>query len=174
MEILACNREMNVRYYFYDTLKLLPVGIPAKVSQERGQYIINEVVLKVILDTSVVIALLSSETERDAIIDLIDGRELVCPESVTSEIGNAVSAMFKRSRISLEQGKKLVREFQNLKIQLIPLNLERSAEICHQYDIYAYDAYVLECAERAKSDLITLDMKMKDIAEKLTISIIEV
>lgn len=130
--------------------------------------------MKVILDTSVVIALLSSEKERKAIIDLIDGREFVCPESITSEIGNAVSAMFKRSRITLEQGKKLMREFRSLKIRLIPLNLERSAEICHQHGIYAYDAYVLECAERLKSDLITLDRKMKDIAAKLAIPIIEV
>ncbi len=127
-----------------------------------------------ILDTSVIIALLSSEKERNAIVDLIDGRELVCPESVTSEIGNAVSAMFKRSRITLEQGKKLVKEFQSLKIRLIPLNLERSAEICHQFGIYAYDAYVLECAERLKSDLTTLDKRMKEIAAKLAIPVIEV
>ena len=33
---------------------------------------------------------------------------------------------------------------------------------------------LLECAERTKSDLTTLDKKMKDIAEKMAISTIEV
>jgi len=130
--------------------------------------------MEVVLDTSVIIALLSSETERNAIIEIINGKNFICPESVTAEIGNAVSAMFKRNRITLEAGKNLITAFQNLKIKLLPLNLTRSIEICGKYDIYAYDSYVLECAERIKSDLATLDNRMKKVAEKLNISIIEV
>jgi predicted nucleic acid-binding protein len=41
-------------------------------------------------------------------------------------------------------------------------------------NIYAYDSYVLECAERLKSDLATLDRRMKNVAGELKISIIEV
>lgn len=130
--------------------------------------------MKIILDTSVIIALLSSETERNAIIEKIDGKDFICPESVIAEIGNAVSAMFKRNRITLEEGKELIIAFQNLKIQLLPLNLTRSVEICDKYNIYAYDSYVLECAERLKSDLATLDKRMKDVASELKISIAEV
>lgn len=54
------------------------------------------------------------------------------------------------------------------------MNLERSIEICHEYNMYAYDAYILECAETLRSDLITLDNKMKEIAEKLNIYVVEV
>jgi len=64
----------------------------------------------------------------------------ICPESVIAENENAVSAMFKTNRITLEAGTA----FQNLKIELLPLNLTRSTEICSKYNIYAYNSYVLE------------------------------
>ena len=66
---------------------------------------------RVVLDTSVVIALLASDEEREGILNLLEHSILVCSESVTAEIGNAVSAMFKRGRISLEQGFALVEGF---------------------------------------------------------------
>jgi len=130
--------------------------------------------MKVVLDTSVVIALLASDEERNVIIDVIDGYDFVCPESISPEVGNAVSAMFKRDRITLDEGIEIVEGFQKLKIQIVPLNLKRATEISHELNIYAYDAYVLECAERLKLDLVTLDSRMKEFARKLGIKVIEV
>jgi predicted nucleic acid-binding protein len=130
--------------------------------------------MKIVLDTSVVIALLSSKKERELIIDKISGNDFICPESVIPEIGNAISAMFKRKRITLEEGIKVIKGFKGLKISFFPLNSERAVEICHEYNIYAYDAYILECAERFKLDLITLDKRMKEVAKLLNIFVIEV
>ncbi len=130
--------------------------------------------MKVVPDTSVVIALLASDEERSMITDVIDGNELVCPESIKPEVGNAVSAMFKRGRITLEQGIEIVEGFQKMKVQIVSLNLKRAIGIGHKYKIYAYDAYVLECAKRLRSDLVTLDDRMKEVAEELKISVIEV
>ncbi len=130
--------------------------------------------MEIVLDTSVIIALIASEAERNTIIEKIDGKDFICPESVMAEIGNAISAMFKRNRITLEAGKELINAFQNMKIKLLPMNLTRSIEICDKYNIYAYDSYALECAERLKSDLATLDKRMKDVASELKISIVEV
>jgi len=130
--------------------------------------------MEIVLDTSVVIALLAGDEEKKMIADAIDGNDLVCPESIKPEIGNAVSAMFKRVRITLKQGIELTEKFQKLKVEIVPLNLKRAAEISHKYNIYAYDAYILECAERLKSDLATLDSRMKEVAEDLGISIVEV
>jgi predicted nucleic acid-binding protein len=130
--------------------------------------------MKIVLDTSVVIALLASDEEREGLIHAIKRYNLVCPESITPEIGNAVSAMFKRGRITLAQGITIVEGFQQLAIQIVPLNLKRATEMSHQYHIYAYDAYVLECAERLNSHLVTLDDRMKEIAQKIGISLIEV
>lgn len=130
--------------------------------------------MQVVIDTSIVIAFLVSEKERNAVVDLIDGYELVCPKTIRAEVGNAVSAMFKRKRITLTKGLEVIQGFENLTIQTVPLNLRRATELCHQFNIYAYDAYVLECAERLKLDLVTLDRRMKEIASELGITVIEV
>ncbi len=130
--------------------------------------------MKLILDTSVVIALLAGDEEKDMIADAMDGNDLVCPESIKPEVGNAVSAMFKRGRINLEQGMEIIQGFHKLDITTVPLNLKRATEISHKHNIYAYDAYVLECAERLQSDLVTLDGRMREVTEKLGISLIEV
>jgi predicted nucleic acid-binding protein len=58
--------------------------------------------MEVIADTSIIIALLISEKEQQHILQAIENYELVCVASVEAEIGNAVSAMFRRGRISLQ------------------------------------------------------------------------
>ncbi len=130
--------------------------------------------MKIISDTSVVIALITSGEERKSIIEIIDGCDFVCSESIHPEIGNAVSAMFKRSRITLNDGIEIVEGFQKIEIQTLSLNLSRSVEISHKFNIYAYDAYVIECAERLNAPLITLDSRMKEVAEQMGITVIEV
>ena len=64
--------------------------------------------MKLLLDTSVVVALLASDEEQDNFLDIIAGYDYMCSESILPEIGNAVSAMFKRGRITLEQGLAIV------------------------------------------------------------------
>lgn len=129
---------------------------------------------KIVLDTSVVIALLASDEERPVILEKIRGTELVCSESITPEIGNAVSAMFKRQRITFEQGVAIVEGFARLPLSFVPYDLSRALELCHLHNIYAYDAYVVECAERLHLPLITLDARMMAVARTLTLPVIEV
>lgn len=130
--------------------------------------------MEAIADTSIIIALLTSEKERQHILQLTEDYELVCATSIEAEIGNAVSAMFRRGRLSLQQGKAVIAGFNACTFRLLPLNLSRTVEISHQCAIYAYDAYVLECAERLNAPLLTLDAGMKRAAGHLNISLIEV
>lgn len=129
---------------------------------------------KIVLDTSVVIALLASDEERAPILEKIRGTELVCSESLTPEVGNAVSAMFKRQRITLEQGVAIVEGLARLPLTIVPYDLTRAVELCHLHNIYAYDAYALECAERLHLPLMTLDARMIEVAHTLTLPLIEV
>lgn len=46
--------------------------------------------------------------------------------------------------------------------------------IAEQADIYAYDAYFIDCAIRQKSPLLTLDKKLKIAAHNLNVAIMEV
>ena len=120
--------------------------------------------MKLVLDTSVVVALLASDEEQDHFLDIISKYDYVCSTSIVPELGNAVSAMFKRGRINLNQGLAIVDGFSKLDIQLVDLNLTRAVEISNSYHIYAYDAYVLECAERLQIGFVTLDNKMLVVA----------
>lgn len=129
---------------------------------------------KIVLDTSVIIALLASDEERVPILERIRGIELVCSESATPEVGNAVSAMLKRQRITLEQGVAIVEGFARLPLSFVSYDLTRAVELCHLYNIYAYDAYVLECAARLHLPLMTLDVRMAEVAHTLTLPVIEV
>ncbi|GAK49408.1 predicted nucleic acid-binding protein [Candidatus Moduliflexus flocculans] len=65
----------------------------------------------VLLDTSVVIALLASEQEQPSLLKILRGYQFVCVESILPEMGNAISAMFKRGRISLQQGLDIIAAF---------------------------------------------------------------
>lgn len=130
--------------------------------------------MEAVADTSIVIALLASEEERQHILHVAEDYELVCATSIDAEIGNAVSAMFRRRRISLEQGQAIISGFQASNFRTFPLNLSRAVEISHHCNIYAYDAYVLECAERLNAPLLTLDGGMKRAATLLNIALIEV
>jgi predicted nucleic acid-binding protein len=63
-------------------------------------------------------------------------------------------------------------------IQAIPVDLRRSdinaaLNIATQHNIYAYDAYFLECALNLHSPLLTLDQRMKGIAREIGIKIME-
>jgi predicted nucleic acid-binding protein len=73
-----------------------------------------------------------------------------------------------------KKGIDIIERFQKMNIEIVPINLRRVTEISYEYKIYAYDAYVLEWAERLKSKLVTLDIKMREIAKKLCISVMEV
>ena len=63
-------------------------------------------------------------------------------------------------------------------IQHIPVDLRRidigaALNIATQYNIYAYDAYFLECSLSLRSPLLTLDRQMKGIAQKIGVQVLE-
>jgi predicted nucleic acid-binding protein len=50
----------------------------------------------------------------------------------------------------------------------------KALKISKQTDIYAYDAYVLECAIKQRAPLLTLDKKLKAVAQELNVETLEV
>lgn len=61
-----------------------------------------------------------------------------------------------------------------LPLSFVPYDLTHAVELCRLHNIYAYDAYVLECAQRLHLPLMTLDARMTEVAHILTVPIIEV
>ena len=130
--------------------------------------------MKIVIDTSVIIAVITNEKHKQSLINKTKGAHLIAPSSLQFEIGNAISAMFKRNRINLDQACLAIDAFNKIPIQLYNINLTKSIEIAHNLNIYAYDAYFIECAQTNNSPLLSLDHGLIEIAAKFGIKSIEV
>lgn len=130
--------------------------------------------MDIIIDTSAIISVLVDEPERQEIIEITKGHSLLGPGSIPWEIGNAFSAMFKRKRLSIEEAEKGLAIFSSIPIRYIDPDFVKAVKLSEQTNMYAYDAYFMECAIRYKAPLLTLDKKLKETAQKLNIEIMDV
>jgi len=64
--------------------------------------------------------------------------------------------------------------FREIPLRLGEISLEGAVELAQEHDIYAYDAYILECARRYRTPLLSLDGPQRMIAETLGIEVLEV
>ena len=74
--------------------------------------------MEIVIDTSVILAVISEQPEKPELIRLTRGATLVAPSSVHWEVGNALSAMFKRKAIGLDEGLKLLESYAAIPIQI--------------------------------------------------------
>ena len=130
--------------------------------------------MKIVVDTSVIISVITNESHKDTLIKITKGASLIAPESLHFEIGNAFSSMFKRKRISIETALTAIHSYEKIPIQFCAIDLEKSLKIANILEIYTYDAYFVECAESNRSPLLSIDEGLTDAAEKYGIKIIEV
>lgn len=130
--------------------------------------------MNVVLDTSVVIAVITNEPHKARLVEATKGADLIAPSSLPAEIGNAFSAMLKRKRIGLEQALAAVRAFQAIPIRLSEIELEMGLELAAQLGVYAYDAYVVGCALRHRCPLVSLDRGLTEAAKRAGAQTIEV
>ncbi len=129
--------------------------------------------MKIVVDTSVVIAVITNEKHKAKLIQITNDMELIAPASLHYEIGNALSAMFKRNRISLEQAKLAIESYHRIPVRLSNIDLNASVELAYKLDLYAYDSYVIECAVKHTCSLLTLDGSLAQAARKAGIGIVE-
>jgi predicted nucleic acid-binding protein len=130
--------------------------------------------MDITIDTSVVLAVVCGEPSRDRAIDLTTGHSLIAPASLHWEVGNALSSMLKRSRITLTQANACVAAYGKIPIKLLDVELRSVLALTSKLKIYAYDAYMLVCAQRFDTPLLTLDKALEVHAEALGIEILEV
>jgi len=130
--------------------------------------------MDVVIDTSALIAVIVGAPERNRIVEFTTGNTLVGPGSIPWEIGNAFSAMFKQSKLTLEEAQKGLIIFDSIPLRYIKPDFVNALKISKQANMYAYDAYFLDCAIRHKAPLLTLDLKLKTAAQNLNIETMEV
>jgi len=126
------------------------------------------------IDTSALIAVVGNEDSKQKIIEKTKGCSLYAPMSVHWEIGNAFSAMFKRQSSNIELAKQALSAYREIPIKFVDIPLEKTLEISHAQNIYAYDAYLIQCAQQTSTSLLTLDKGLKTVAEKMGVNILEI
>ncbi len=127
----------------------------------------------IVIDTSVIIAVIAHEPEKPALIALTSGTNLLTPASVPWEIGNAFSAMLKRKRITITQAQQALEAYQQISIRFIDVELSEALLLADQLGIYAYDAYILRCALKLRCPVLTLDQGLSEAAKRADVKILE-
>jgi len=130
--------------------------------------------MKVVVDTSAVIAVLLGETHREQIIRKTEGADLIAPDTLHWEVGNAFSAMFKQGRLGVETAEEALRRYDEIPIQRVQVTSSEAVRVAARHDLYAYDAYMLVAARRHQAPLLTLDGGLKEAARESGIDLLEV
>ena len=126
------------------------------------------------IDTSALIAVIGNEESKGRIIEITTNYSLYAPVSVHWEIGNAFSAMFKRQKTNIEIAKLALKAYQEIPVKFIDVPLEQALELSYSQKIYAYDAYLIQCAQQTSTPLLTLDKELKSVAKNIGIQVLEV
>lgn len=130
--------------------------------------------MEIAIDTSVIIAVITNEPDKARLIDVTNGATLLAPTSINFEVGNAFSAMLKRQRIELAQVFKALTIYRSIPIRWVDIELDESLRIASELNVYAYDAYLIRCAEKYHCPLLTLDRALRAQAMAYGVSIVEV
>lgn len=82
--------------------------------------------------------------------------------------------MFKRNRITLNEAEKAIEIYQQIPIRFVEIELKEALGLAKPLNIYAYDAYLIRCAQKYKAPLISLDQALLKHADQLNVKTIEV
>ena len=129
--------------------------------------------MQIVSDTNIFLAVVLDEPEKDRIIQITSGVDVAAPEILPYEIGNALSAMLKRGQISNTEALAALKATNDIPVRLLAADIQQALKLAMEFNIYAYDAYFLQCARALSSPLITLDKRMKNVAVELGIEVWE-
>ncbi len=130
--------------------------------------------MEIVIDTSALLAVILAEPERTGIVKSTSGHMLIGPGSISWEIGNAFSAMLKQQRLTLQEAQRGLEIFRTIPFRYVEVDLGNSLSIAYKAHMYAYDAYLLDCADRYAAPLLTLDRQLQRAAFRMGIELVEV
>ena len=129
--------------------------------------------MEIVSDASVFLSVALGENDRGWIIEKTAGCSIVSPEVLPYEIGNALIAVSRKGRLN---DREILRAFdisQKIPVRIVPVKIFDAMKIALRFNIYAYDAYYVQCCIENKLPLISLDNRMCDVARNLGIKVVE-
>jgi predicted nucleic acid-binding protein len=130
--------------------------------------------MDIVIDTSALVAVIVAEPERARIIELTSGHSLIGPGCIPWEVGNAFSAMLKQRRLHVADVQQAMKIFGDIPLRYVPADMGNALSLAGKTNLYAYDAYFLDCASRHSAPLLTLDRTLRLAAEKIGLDVLEV
>ena len=132
--------------------------------------------MKIIADTNIFLSVALEEESKKKIIKVSQGCDIYAPEILPYEIGNALSAMIKRSQMDKAEAISIFSITQKIPVKLVKLvkvDIPKALSIALTHNIYAYDAYFLQCAIAASCSILSLDKKLTEVAQEMNIEVME-
>jgi predicted nucleic acid-binding protein len=130
--------------------------------------------MDVVTDTSAIIAAITNSPEKEALAEITSDSALLAPASVHWEIGNAFSSLLKRRLIGMADIAKALEVYETIPIRYMDVDLEQSLSVASELSIYAYDAYLIACAQMARAPLLTLDRGLARSARRVGVTVLEI
>lgn len=130
--------------------------------------------MRIVTDSSVFLAAVLNEPEKAHIIELTAGHDLIAPEVLPFELGNALSSLYRRKRLNAADVLRIWDFLMDIPVELKPIEVRSALDIVIDSRIYAYDAYFIECAKHWRCPLLTLDRKLEAVAVDNGIQILEI
>ncbi len=127
--------------------------------------------MEIVIDTSAVLAVLLDEPERASLLASTSSVELLASATLPYELGNAVSSLVKRRKVTSDEATAIWRSFQAIQVALRDIDVGAAIQLAVHEKTYAYDAYVVRCAIEARAPLLTLDAQMRKMATRAGVAL---
>ena len=129
--------------------------------------------MKLVADTNTFMAVALDQPESDWLAAVTEECSLTAPSVLPYEIGNALSALVKRRVVTDDQAPLVWDAVQKMPVELVRVDIRTALVLAARFNIYAYDAYFLQCALDQRCPLLSLEKRVKRIAVDLQIHLWE-
>lgn len=120
---------------------------------------------EIVIDASCILEFLLNQESKDFVTQKVGSLNLIAPQCLPYEVGNAVSKLMKRKLITIFEGTAVYHEFVRIPFRFVEPDIPDALLIAGNTNSYAYDAYYISIAKRLGLPLFTLDENMKSNAQ---------
>jgi predicted nucleic acid-binding protein len=128
--------------------------------------------VEIVSDASIFLAIALNEHDRDWVIEKTTGFSIISPEVLPYEIGNALVAVKRKGRLNEQEILRAFGISQEIGVKLVPIKVYEAIKTAVRCNVYAYDAYYLQCCLEYGLPLISLDSRMCGAAKILGIKVV--
>lgn len=121
--------------------------------------------LPVVVDSSMLCAVLFDEPERSDALNRLSGRHLLAPRLLDHEVVQ-VAVKKRRQGMPAAVVDRALADYADQDIELLPTDAVAQYALAQQYGLSGYDAAYLWLAAELKAPLVTFDRKLADAATR--------